>query len=199
MAGLVEQLDQQLVELFAGWNSTTTLLVLAIAGFLGYSIYLGLEDPDIHPMLLQRSSIPAGIRQPGESAIYRSPHVPHGYPLQAGLSIPGQQRYERRDGDLRDVWRKVLGDLPADQGEAKRSPGKILTVLGKEVVEHNFDEITKEINILGSYIKEHGGQRVAVYLPNSIELLTTVFGMSPSTLDGMVETRLYVTNTRLMA
>ncbi|KAL0258599.1 hypothetical protein SLS55_006096 [Diplodia seriata] len=184
MAGLVEQLDQQLVELFAGWNSTTTLLVLAIAGFLAYSIYLGLEDPDIHPMLLQRSSVAAGIRQPGESAIYRSPHVPHGYPLQTGLSIPGQQRYERRDGDLRDVWRKVLGTLPADHGDPVRSPGTILTVIGKEVVQHSFDDVTKEINILGSYVKEHGAKRVAVYLPNSIELLTTVFagafyGFSP--------------------
>lgn len=37
------------------------------------------------------------------------------------------------------------------------------------------DEISKQINIIGQHIKQHKGSRVALYLPNSIELLTTLF------------------------
>ncbi|KAF2140356.1 uncharacterized protein K452DRAFT_274074 [Aplosporella prunicola CBS 121167] len=184
MASFVEKLDSQLAELLAGWNGATTAIAIAIVTFLGYSIWLNLEDPDIHPMLLARSSVAAGIRQPGESAVYRSPQVPHGYPLQTGLSIPAEQRYQRRDGDLRDVWRKVAGKLPLDQGKSLRHPGRIFTVLGKDVVDHKVDDISKEINIIGNHIKAHGCKRVAVYLPNSIELLETIFaaafyGFSP--------------------
>ncbi|KAK8229051.1 hypothetical protein HDK77DRAFT_283641 [Phyllosticta capitalensis] len=185
MPSIVESLDALLVELFAGWNATTTALVAGIAAFLAYNIYLGLEDPDIHPMLLLRSSTAAGIRHPGESAVYRSPHVPHGYPLQSSISVPGEHRYQRRHGDLRDVWRRVIGQLADEDGGKRRSPGTLLTVLGKEeVVEHTWDDITKEINVIGKYLQEHGAKRVAIYLPNSVEFIVAVFaaafyGFSP--------------------
>jgi len=35
--------------------------------------------------------------------------------------------------------------------------------------------ISKQINIIGQHIKQQGGSRVAIYLPNSIEFLTTLF------------------------
>ncbi|KAK7541493.1 hypothetical protein BKA81DRAFT_407365 [Phyllosticta paracitricarpa] len=185
MPSIVESLDALLVDLFAGWNTTTTALVLVIAAFLAYNIYLGLDDPDIHPMLLLRSSTAAGIRHPGESAVYRSPHVPHGYPLQSSISVPGEHRYQRRHGDLRDVWRRVVGQLADEDGEKRRSPSALLTVLGKEeVVEHPWDDVTKEINVIGKYLHQQGAKRVAIYLPNSIEFLIAVFaaafyGFSP--------------------
>jgi hypothetical protein len=37
------------------------------------------------------------------------------------------------------------------------------------------DEISRQISIIGMHIKQQGGSRVAIYLPNSIEFLTTLF------------------------
>jgi hypothetical protein len=36
-------------------------------------------------------------------------------------------------------------------------------------------DITRQINLIGQHIKQNGGQRVAVYLPNSVEFLATFF------------------------
>ncbi|KAI8055344.1 hypothetical protein BDF22DRAFT_676663 [Syncephalis plumigaleata] len=45
------------------------------------STSLLLPEPDVHPFVLNEQSIPANVRRPGESAIYRSKMVPHGGPL----------------------------------------------------------------------------------------------------------------------
>lgn len=59
--------------------------------------------------------------------------------------------------------------------------GMIMTVLGKEeVVEHEVDELTKQIVVMGEFLRStlgaKEGARVAVYLPNSIEYLLAIFG-----------------------
>lgn len=43
---------------------------------------------------------------------------------------------------------------------------------------HNADDITRQINLIGHHIAEQGGIRVAIYLPNSIEFLVTLFACS---------------------
>ncbi|RDI84338.1 Pescadillo [Venturia inaequalis] len=187
MANLIEQLDKQLAELFQGWNTTSTLLTLAILGFLAYVI-VSSEEPDTHPMLLQRQATASLVRHPGESAIYRSPDTPHGYPLRTGLNVKpaGAPAYAGgKDGDLRDIWRRVTGEIPIEKGFGASTPvatveqGKILTVLGKEeVIEHSISDITKEIAVVGAHIRKHGGTRVAIYLPNSIEFLAALFSCS---------------------
>lgn len=40
------------------------------------------------------------------------------------------------------------------------------------------DDITRQINLIGQHIADQGGIRVAIYLPNSIELLTSLFACS---------------------
>ena len=40
------------------------------------------------------------------------------------------------------------------------------------------ENITRQINLIGGHIADQGGIRVAVYLPNSIELLATLFACS---------------------
>lgn len=187
MANLIEQLDKQLAELFQGWNTTSTLLTLAILGFLAYVI-VSSEEPDTHPMLLQRQATASLVRHPGESAIYRSPDTPHGYPLRTGLNVKpaGAPAYAGgKDGDLRDIWRRVTGEIPIEKGFGASAPvatveqGKILTVLGKEeVIEHSISDITKEIAVIGAHIGKHRGTRVAIYLPNSIEFLAALFSCS---------------------
>jgi hypothetical protein len=42
----------------------------------------------------------------------------------------------------------------------------------------DLDEISRQISIIGMHIKHQGGSRVAIYLPNSIEFLTTLFACS---------------------
>ena len=120
------------------------------------------------------------MRQPGESSIYRSLETPHGYPLRTGLNVkdPGAQKWASgRDGDLRDVWRQALKGPTGQDGNVAGEPGKVLTILGREeVVRHEFNQLTKEINTVGEYIVAHRGARVAMYLPNSVELLVTFFG-----------------------
>lgn len=84
MAGVIEQLDEKIGELLSGWNIYTTVLVLAILGFISYVVY-DTQDADTHPLLLARQAQASYVRQPGESAIYRSPETPHGCKESASL------------------------------------------------------------------------------------------------------------------
>jgi hypothetical protein len=184
---MIEQLDEQFANLLAGWNLYSTLIVLGIFGYLTYLV-VDAQEPDIHPMLLQRQATASLVRKQGESAVYRSPDTPHGFPLRTGLNVkePGAPAYASgKDGDLRDIWRRVTGEIPLEQGHggsvsaAGGAQGKILTVFGKEeITEHSISEITKEITIIGSCTKKQGASRVAIYLPNSIEFLTALFACS---------------------
>jgi acyl-CoA synthetase (AMP-forming)/AMP-acid ligase II len=90
-----------------------------------------------------------------------------------------------KDGDLRDIWRRVTGEIPLEKGAETSKEGKILTVFGKEqITDHNIAEISKEISIIGKHLKDHGAKKVAIYLPNSVEFLAALFagafyGFSP--------------------
>jgi hypothetical protein len=77
MAGLLEQLDGSISALLEGWNVYSTLLTFGIIGYLGWVIY-DTADADTHPLLLARQAQASYVRQPGESAIFRSPETPHG-------------------------------------------------------------------------------------------------------------------------
>ena len=77
MAGIVEELDEQIAHLLAGWNIYTSLLLVGILGFIGWVIY-DTQDADTHPLLLARQAQASYVRHPGESAVYRSPETPHG-------------------------------------------------------------------------------------------------------------------------
>ncbi|KAL8687589.1 MAG: hypothetical protein Q9218_006284 [Villophora microphyllina] len=180
MAGgsLIQQLDSQLEQLFAGWNIYTTILTISIVSYIIYPIFIT-KDPDTHPFLLARQSSPSYVRQPGESAIYRSQETPYGYPLKSGLNVkdPGAQKWTAgRDGDLRDIWKKAVQGPTDDNGNHTGEPGGITTVLGKEeVVEQKLADVSKDINAVGEYLTQHGARRVAIYVPNSLEFLVTLF------------------------
>jgi hypothetical protein len=77
MAGLLEQIDGSISTLLQGWNLTSTLLALGILGYVSWVIY-DTADADTHPLLLARQAQASYVRQPGESAIFRSPETPHG-------------------------------------------------------------------------------------------------------------------------
>jgi len=183
----IEQLDAQLSTLLADWGILTTLLALLIFGFVAYPIIYP-DEPDTHPLLLARQATASFIRNKNESATYRSPEVPHGYPLKTGLNVKeaGAPKWASgKDGDLRDVWREVQrGGSAGDDG--KEAPkGLIITVLGREeIVEHDIQDLSKEINVLGKHLKDAGVKKVAIYLPNSVEYLSTIFGMSSLAISG---------------
>ncbi|KAI9740417.1 MAG: hypothetical protein M1834_004997 [Cirrosporium novae-zelandiae] len=178
---LIETLDGKLNELFADWNIYTTIIATVVCLFIVYPWFSG-KEPDIHPLLLARQAAASYVRQPGYSAVYRSLEVPPGYPLRTGLNVkdPGAPKWSGgKDGDLRDVWRQAVRGPTDQKGEPKGSPGKIITVLGSQKVrEQNLNDISKEINVIGQHIQAHGGQRVAVWLSNSVELLATIFAGS---------------------
>jgi hypothetical protein len=77
MGGLLEQLDGAISDLLAGWNIYTSLITVGILGFVGWVVYDS-ADADTHPLLLARQAQASYVRQPGESAIFRSPETPHG-------------------------------------------------------------------------------------------------------------------------
>jgi hypothetical protein len=77
MAGLLEQLDATISAILAGWDIYTTLIAFTIVGFLAWIIYDS-ADADTHPLLLARQAVASYVRQPGESAVFRSPETPHG-------------------------------------------------------------------------------------------------------------------------
>ena len=178
MAGLIEQLDAQLEQLFASWNLWSTLLVLVFLTVLGWPL-LTYKEPDTHPLLLSRQANVGMVRQPGESAVYRSLEVPHGLPLRTGLNVKdkGQSKWSMgKDGDVRDVWRRFVAGSVSDDANATGARGSIKTVYGRQDIEtHDAADLSKQINTIGRYIKNQGGTTVAIYLPNSIELLLTVF------------------------
>jgi acyl-CoA synthetase (AMP-forming)/AMP-acid ligase II len=90
---------------------------------------------------------------------------------------PGTPMYSAgKDGDLRDIWRRVTGEIPLEKNASSSGTANILTVFGKEeITDHSIADITKEIGVIGKHLKEHGAKRVAVYLPNSLEFLAALF------------------------
>uniref|UniRef100_A0A0B7KFN1 AMP-dependent synthetase/ligase domain-containing protein n=1 Tax=Bionectria ochroleuca TaxID=29856 RepID=A0A0B7KFN1_BIOOC len=173
--GLLESLDAGLGDLAGQWNIYSTGIVTVLIALVGYRV-LTATEPDVHPMLLARQSLASPVRQEGESPVYRSQAAPHGMPLNSGLGVkdPGASKWTRgRDGDLRDVWRKAVA------GSESGAKGQLWTVLGSQrKIEHKLEDITRQINLIGQHIAEQGGIRVAIYLPNSIELLVTLFACS---------------------
>lgn len=178
-SGLAEKLDAAIADFFSSWNIWTTILIVILTFFLVYPLLTG-KDPDTHPFLLARQAQIAPIRNSGESAVYRAIDIPHGYPLRAGLGVkdPGTPKWSAgRPGDLRDIWRSAVRGAVKEDGTPTGEKGKILTVLGREkVIEHNLDDLTLGINVIGQYVKRNNGQSVAVCLANSVELLSAIFG-----------------------
>ncbi|KAL2143226.1 hypothetical protein VTI28DRAFT_230 [Corynascus sepedonium] len=174
---LLLRLDESITELFGQWNLWTSAIFTIFAGFLTYQIATR-QDPDTHPFLLARQAQGSAVRQPGQSAVYRSQAAPHGMPLNASLNVkdPGASKWSRgRDGDLRDVWRQAVVGVQED-GLNKGATGRIFTVLGTDkTIEHPLADITRQINLIGQHIADQGGNRVAIYLPNSVELIATLF------------------------
>jgi acyl-CoA synthetase (AMP-forming)/AMP-acid ligase II len=81
-----------------------------------------------------------------------------------------------KDGDLRDIWQRVRGEIPLERGAKSSGTAHIMTVFGKEgVTEHEVEDITKEIAILGKHLQDRDAKRVAIYLPNSLEFLAALF------------------------
>ncbi|KAI5867253.1 hypothetical protein GGS23DRAFT_592586 [Durotheca rogersii] len=179
VASLLNQFDDGLSSLLAQWNVYSTVLVTVLALIVTYSV-MNRVDPDIHPMLLARQASGSPVRQNGESPIYRGNSAPHGMPLNSGLNVreSGAQKWAPgRNGDLRDVWRRVVTGNSEDSGN--KATGRILTVLGSEkVLEHDLKDITRQINLIGQHISAQGGSRVAIYLPNSVEFIATLFASS---------------------
>jgi hypothetical protein len=121
-------------------NTWTGIILLLVGVFIVYP-WLQTRDPDTHPLLLSRQAAASPVRNPGESAVYRSQDVPHGFPLTSGLNIrdPDTPAWAKgRNGDLRDIWRKAVEGV-SDGTKRKRSA--LFTVLGKEeIVEHDLGE-----------------------------------------------------------
>ena len=183
MPVLLETLDQKIATTLSDWNLYTTLIAVSIVAFLAYPIVYP-SEPDTHPLLLARQASAAPVRNKNESAVYRSPEIPHGYPLKSGLNVkqPDEPRWKSgKDGDLRDIWREVLrgGRVGTDGKEVPQ--GSIMSVFGKEKVEeHDLAQLSKQINVLGKFWKESSQGKVAIYLPNNIEYLVTIFGECPA-------------------
>jgi hypothetical protein len=183
MANLLESVDEKLIELLSQWNVYTILLTVGLCALIGHTLWSA-TDPDIHPMILVRQSSASRVRHPGESAVYRSPEVPEGMPLRSGLGVklPTDPPYSGgRNGDLRYIWRRVTGEIPLPSIPGTAYPvskkQEILTVFGREELQpHDTAEMSREIAIIGDYLAKHGGKRVAIYLPNSVEFINAIFG-----------------------
>lgn len=139
LSNVLARLDQELSSLVGQWNAYSTGIATALVLILTYAFVTRVE-PETHPMLLARQSQGSPVRQEGESPIYRGHSAPHGLPLNSGLNIkePGASKWAAgRNGDLRDVWRRVVSGPP--DGEGAKGTGRILTVLGREkVIEHKL-------------------------------------------------------------
>lgn len=175
----IEQLDVLVLQLFTGWNIYTTIFATGLLIYLAYP-WLTWRDPDTHPLLLARQASPSPVRQPGQTAIYRSIEVPYGYPLRAGLGVkdPGTPKWSSgRNGDIRDIWRQAARGPVKDDGSPAGPKGKIITVLGREkTIEHGLNDMTMSINVIGKYVQDFKGECAVICLSNSVEMLSSIFG-----------------------
>ncbi|KAF4628052.1 hypothetical protein G7Y89_g10100 [Cudoniella acicularis] len=175
---LMLQLDETVTGILGQWDIYTTLIFVGIVTFFVWQV-ISFRDPDAHPMLLARQAQASPVRNDGQSAVFRSHSSPHGMPLNSGLNVkdPGDSKWSRgRDGDLRDIWRKVVTGGLDQEGKETGEKSRLLTILGSEqVIEHDTADITRQINLIGQHIKQNGGHNVAIYLPNSVEFLATLF------------------------
>lgn len=188
MSHLAARLDDLLTHHLATWNTTTTLLALALTLLLLYPMIATLTaaDPDTHPLLLARQSAINPVRRKYESAVYRSPEVPFGGPLKSGLGIRAEGApvwARKREGDLRDVWREVVRSGSGSGEEGSSPVGLIMSIMGREeIVTHDLQELSREVVILGRCLSKQFGEagveggKVAVYLPNGVEFLQMIFG-----------------------
>lgn len=135
------KMDEMLSSLLGDWDIYTTAIAAGLVAFFAYQVFTR-RDPDTHPMLLERQAQPSPVRHEGQSAVYRSPSSPYGMELNSGLNVrdPGTSKWMRgRDGDLRDVWRKIANGATDSDGKSTGEKGRIMTVLGSEkVIEHNL-------------------------------------------------------------
>jgi acyl-CoA synthetase (AMP-forming)/AMP-acid ligase II len=179
MAELVSKLDKFLGEVLSSYNVWTAVIAGAVVALLAVA-FITSKDPDIHPLLLAHAASPDRVRQPGESAVYRSHDVANGYPLRTGLDVkyPGDKTYSPgRDGTVKDIWDRFIGASSVQVKEtdvADRISPRLSTILGKELIEHDLKEVTQEINVIGRHVNGLSAARVAIYLPNSVELLASV-------------------------
>lgn len=197
MANMWQSLNDNLAAGVAEWNIYTTLLIAVLLAYILYPAFFS-PDPDLHPLLLARQSAPSRVRQPGESAVFRSLDTPHSYPLRSGLNVkdPGQPRWQPgRDGDLRDIWRAAVRGKVVEEGKKEKwqeemdkgakSKGEVKVVLGKEeVITYQFEALSKEVVAVGKYLQGQKGKRVGICLANSVELVVGLFacafyGMTP--------------------
>ena len=179
----IQQLDSQLEQLLSTWSIYTTIISVSLVAYLLYPVFFS-PEPDTHPLLLARQASASYVRQPGESAIFRSLETPSGYPLRRGLNVKdhGAPKWTSgRDGDIRDLWKQAVeGPVDAD-GKSTGTPGRVLTILGKEeIIAFDFIKLTRQINAVGKFVNNIAGTRVAIYLPNSVEFIVTFFGKKPS-------------------
>lgn len=179
----IQQLDSQLEQLLSTWSIYTTIISVSLVAYLLYPVFFS-PEPDTHPLLLARQASASYVRQPGESAIFRSLETPSGYPLRSGLNVKdhGAPKWTSgRDGDIRDLWKQAVeGPVDAD-GKSTGTPGRVLTILGKEeIIAFDFIKLTRQINAVGKFVNNIAGTRVAIYLPNSVEFIVTFFGKEPS-------------------
>jgi hypothetical protein len=135
------KLDETVTGIIGEWDIySTALFVIVITSFI-YQV-VSFRDPDAHPMLLARQAQASPVREEGQSAVFRSHSAPHGMPLNSGLNIkdPGDSKWTRgRDGDLRDIWRRVIAGGLDREGKETGEIGKIFTVLGSEqILEHSL-------------------------------------------------------------
>lgn len=135
------KLDETVTHVLGQWDLYTTAIFAVLISVWIYTV-VNSRDPDAHPMLLARQAQPSPVRKEGESAVFRSHSAPHGIPLNSGLNIkdPGDSKWSRgRDGDLRDIWRRVISGNLDREGKETGEIGKLFTVLGSEqVIEHKL-------------------------------------------------------------
>lgn len=136
-------LDETLTSVLGQWDIYSTSIFAVLLVFFGYQVFTS-RDPDTHPMMLARQAQASPVRQQGESPIFRSSSSPHGMDLNTGLNVrdPGLSKWARgRDGDIRDVWRRVAQGAVDKEGTPTGVKGKIVTVHGSEtIIEHNLGE-----------------------------------------------------------
>lgn len=138
---LLLKLDQTVTGVLSEWDIYTTSLAAGILSFVLYQV-ISSRDPDAHPLLLSRQAQGSPVRNEGESAIFRAPSAPHGLPLNTGLGVKDKEdsKWSRgRDGDLRDVWKRVTTGELDREGKETGVRGQIITVFGIEnIVVHDL-------------------------------------------------------------
>ncbi|QRG37430.1 hypothetical protein FDK38_001805 [Candidozyma auris] len=127
-------------------DSLPTIILASLLGlFFVYKNYLAITR-DVPPEYLSQQSVVDSIRNPGESAIYKSTKLDYSSGLRVGLAIRFNH-YKIRNGNLNDMWEILMYALETNPCKSVRFDGSAIELAKVNAWAQNVANFLREQQI----------------------------------------------------